>query len=347
MRLVFVTQRVDPDDPVLAATVPKIAALAERVDELSVIARRAVPGALPDSVRVTTFDASDKGRRGLRFAAALTAELRRRPDAMVAHMIPLYAIFAAPLARVFGVRVILWYAHWKAHAPLRLAERLAHAVVSVDRRSFPFDSHKLAAIGHGIDIGQFPCRAEGANGTLRLLALGRYSPAKGLDPVLRGLRTALDRGLDARLEVYGVTGNAFERGHRQELERLAGALALDGRVRLEGPVPRAELPRLFARSDLLVNNMRSGAPDKVVYEASAGCLPVVASNPVFDELFAGLEPQLSFARESPGDLAARLEAFAAVDEAQRARLGRELRDRVRERHSVESWADGILKAAQS
>jgi len=346
LRLVFVTQRVDPDDPVLAATIPKIAALADRVDELSVITRQAVPRALPDEVRVSTFDAPDRLRRGLRFSAVLTAELRRRPDAVVAHMIPLYAILAAPLARARGVRVVLWYAHWKAHVPLRVAERLAHAVVSVDRRSFPLDSRKLTAIGHGIDLDQFPCRVASGDGTLRLLALGRYSPAKGLDPVLRGLRTALDRGLDARLEVHGVAGNALEHRHRQELERLTGELALGGRVRLEGPIPRAELPRLFARSDLLVNNMRSGAPDKVVYEASAGCLPVVASNPVFDELFAGLEPQLSFTRESPADLAARLEAFAAVDEAQRARLGRELRERVQARHSVESWADGILAAAR-
>ena len=39
VRLVFVTQRVDPDDPVLGATVAKIAALAARVDEV-VVARR-------------------------------------------------------------------------------------------------------------------------------------------------------------------------------------------------------------------------------------------------------------------------------------------------------------------
>ena len=39
------------------------------------------------------------------------------------------------------------------------------------------------------------------------------------------------------------------------------------------PVPRAEIPALFATHDALVNNMRAGAPDKVVYEAAAACLP--------------------------------------------------------------------------
>ena len=38
-KLVFVTQAVDPNDPVLAATLPKIRALAALVDEVVVLAR--------------------------------------------------------------------------------------------------------------------------------------------------------------------------------------------------------------------------------------------------------------------------------------------------------------------
>jgi len=348
-RLVFVTQRVDADDPVLAATVPKIAALAARVEEVTVLARAFAASDLPDNVRVRTFDAPGKARRGLRLGALLASELARRPrpQAVVAHMIPLYAIVAAPLARPLGVRTLLWYAHWKAHVPLRLAERLVDAVVSVDRRSFPLPSGKVRPIGHGIAVDDFPCRAPGGDGSLRLLALGRYSPAKGLDVVLRGLRQAVDRGVDARLELHGLAGSPLERRHRGQLETLIGELGLDGRVRLEGPVRHSRLPELFARADALVNNMRAGAPDKVVYEASAGCLPVLASNPVFDELFADLEPALAFRPDSPDELAARLEALARLDADRRAALGRALRERVERRHSVDSWADGILAAART
>jgi glycosyltransferase involved in cell wall biosynthesis len=347
-RLLFVTQRVDPEDPVLAATIPKLRALAERVDELSVLAQRAAPGALPAAIRVRTFDASTRLGRGIRFETALAQELRRRPEAVVAHMIPLYAILAAPLARPLGVRVVLWYTHWNAHPLLRVAERAASAITSVDRRSFPLESRKVRAIGHGIDLRDFPCRAAGGsvNGSLRLLALGRYSPAKGLDVVLRGVRQALDDGLDVRLEAHGSAGNALEREHRRELARLVGELELAERVRLEEPVRRSELPSLFAEADVLVNNMRAGAPDKVVYEAAAGCLPVLASNPVFDELFAGLGAPLAFARERPDELAQRLRAFAGLDTPARAELGRALRERVAARHSVESWADGIVAAAE-
>ena len=109
-------------------------------------------------------------------------------------------------------------------------------------------------------------------------------------------------------------------------------------------MPRAQVPELLARSDILVNNMEAGAPDKVVYEAAAACLPVLASNPVFDELFDGYP--LLFERDSPESLADRLRWFAGLDAARRAEIGRTLRERVAERHSVETWAEGILAAAR-
>jgi glycosyltransferase involved in cell wall biosynthesis len=94
---------------------------------------------------------------------------------------------------------------------------------------------------------------------------------------------------------------------------------------------------------VLINNMEAGAPDKVVYEAAAACLPVLASNPVFDDLFEGYP--LFFERDSPGSLAERLGWFAALSTEERAEIGRTLRRRVATNHSVDTWADGILAAA--
>jgi len=341
-KLVFVTQQVDPEHPALAATVAKIAALARRVDEVAVLAGGAVPGVLPENCRVRTFAAPTKLGRGLRFARALAAELRTRPVAVVAHMCPIYAVLAAPLARPLRVRVVLWYTHWKATPTLRLAERLSSAVTSVDERSFPFRSRKLRAIGHGIDLAEFrPAAPPSPNGTLRVLALGRYSPAKGLDVVLRALART---GADVRLEARGPTLSELERGHRRELERLVSELGLEERVELADALPRAGVPALFARSDVLVNNMRAGAPDKVVYEAAASCLPVLASNPVFDEL---LPAELRFGREDADGLAERLAAFARLPREEREQLGRELRERVERGHSVEAWATRLLEVAEA
>jgi glycosyltransferase involved in cell wall biosynthesis len=328
-RLVFVTQRVDSEHPALAATIPKIRALAQRVDELVVLAQSGNPSDLPADVELRTFGASSRIGRGAKFERVLASALPA--DAVVAHMIPLYVVLAAPLVRPRRIPLVLWFTHWKRSALLRLAERLATAVVSVDRRSFPLDSAKVRPIGHGIDVSEFPCVPARQRERLQALVLGRYSPAKGIETILEAVKSV--EGVD--VELHGGALNELERRHHAELAGHG--------IPLGEAVPRAEVPQLFARSDVLVNNMRAGAPDKVVYEAAASCLPVLASNPVFDELFAGMP--LSFARDDPASLAERLRWLAGLPLDERAALGRTLRERVIVRHSVETWAEGVLEAA--
>jgi glycosyltransferase involved in cell wall biosynthesis len=329
-RLVFLTQSVDPAHPVLAATIPKIRALAERVDEVVVLAQSGGGDGLPGNVQVRTFGASSRAQRVWRFERELARALPA--DAVVAHMIPAYVVLAAPMVRARRTPLLLWYTHWKASSTLRAAARLATAIVSVDRRSFPLASPKVRPIGHGIDVNEFACTDRTGRSGVRALVLGRYSPAKGIETILR----AVQQVDGTEVQLHGVALNGLERRHRTELEKLG--------IPLGDAIPRTQVPELFARSDVLVNNMEAGAPDKVVYEAAAACLPVLASNPVFDELFDGYP--LLFARDSPESLAERLRWFAGLDEGERAEIGRTLRERVAERHSVGTWADGILAAAQ-
>jgi glycosyltransferase involved in cell wall biosynthesis len=344
-KLIFITQQVDPGHPALAATVPKIRALAARVDEVVVLADRTVAGALPDNCRSLSFAARSRAGRGARFQTLLARELRPRPTAVVAHMCPIYAVLAAPLVRPLRVPLLLWYTHWARTRTLETAARVATAIVSVDRRSFPIDSKKVVPIGHGIDLTEFPCVDRPDASDFRLAVLGRYSRAKGLETIVRGARAAIDAGVDVRLELLGPALNAAERAHRAELERLVGELELDKRVRLGHAVLRAEVPGVLARARVLVNNMEAGAPDKVVYEAAASCLPVLVSNPVFDELTDGLGAELMFPRDDPDVLAERIGDLASLDADTRARVGRTLRERVAAGHSVEHWADAVLAVA--
>ena len=339
-KLVFITQQVDPRHPALAATVPKISALADLVDEVVVLADGAVPGVLPENCRVHTFRASHKALRGVRFEAALARELTSlRGGAVVAHMCPIYAVLAAPLVRPLRVPLVLWFTHWRASRLLRAAERASTAVTSVDYRSFPLPSRKLRAIGHGIELREFPCSPPRDGPGTRLLALGRYSTAKGLDVAVAAVPLAGD---DVELHINGPALSEEELAHRSELEQLVAELGLGGRVTIGDPVPRVEIPALFATHDALVNNMRPGAPDKVVYEAGAACLPVLASNPIFDDF---LDPEQRFTRWDPGALAERIRQLSGMSADGRAALGRRLHERVAAGHSVQSWARGILDAA--
>jgi glycosyltransferase involved in cell wall biosynthesis len=267
---------------------------------------------------VHSFAAPTQAARGARYVAALAPELLHKPVAVVAHMSPVFALLAAPLAKPLRVPLLLWFTQQAAGPALRNAERVVDVVLTVDRRSVPLRSDKVRAIGHGIDVGEFVC-ADAPPPPVRALVLGRYSPAKGLETILRAARDA-----DVHVEAHGSdeTFEEYRRGLQREFPE----------AELEAAVPRAELPALFARSHVLVNNMRAGAPDKVVYEAAASCLPVLASNPVFDDL---LPDELRFARDDVDGLA---EKLRTLDVRRRP----ELRDVVARRHSVEHWADGLV-----
>ena len=330
-RIVFVTQAVDPDHPVLAAAVPKIAALARRVDEVTVLALTARPGVLPANCRVATFGAPVQALRGARLGALVARELAvRRPAAVLAHMSPIYALIASRLARPVGVPTLLWYTQWRTNPLLERAVARASVVLTVDEASFPFRSPKVRAIGHGIDVGRFECAEPPGRARPRLLALGRYAEIKGYAALIEAMRE-----VDAELVIHGSLETDADRRHKPVLERLAAEL--DGRVMLGGPLAPKDVPAALAAADALVSGTRGGA-DKVVLEAGASCVPAFSPAAAFAPL---LPDSLHF----DDDLPAKLRAFAALPAAARGELGRNLRDRVVREHSVDGWADRVIEAA--
>ena len=345
-KVVFITQQFDPDDPLLGAVVPQVAALARQVDEVVVVADRIVAAALPANARGRSFHSASKLGRGLRLLDAVARELpgMRRSGVVVAHMCPVYAIVVAPLVRPAQVPLVLWWCHSKVDRVVRTAERVSTQVVSVAPASFPLPSQKLVAIGHATDVAGIPARTPGASGegtTLRALVLGRYGRVKGLSTIVRAARLALDHGVDLRLELYGPATTAEARADREQLERLVAELGLGGQVTLGGPVTHAEAIALLAAADLLVSNTYGGA-DKVVYEAAAAGLPVLSPNRWQADV---LDPELIFHRDDAADLASRIENLAALAPAGRDAIGQRLRERVVRLHSVDSWAAGVLRAA--
>ncbi len=352
MRLVFLTQVLDADHPVLAQTIDMVTALAGRCDEVVVVCDHVGRYTAPDNVRVHTFGASSRLVRGIAFERALAGEIARRrgrPDAVLAHMVPSFATLAAPLCRPLRIPLGLWYTHWHADRSLRIATRLVDVVLSVDRRSFPLQTPKARGIGHAIDVTRFsaPHSPGLAGGPLRLLALGRLTPWKGYTTMLQGLELAAARGLDARLEIRGPVLTEAERAHRDEIVSvIVASPVLRDCAHVEPPVGLDRVAELLSHTDVLLSATQpegGEALDKVVYEAAAAGVPVLSSNVVLDEFLGGLPLRLRFARRDPDDLASALIELEAAGPDVRAAVGLELRRRVVAGHSVESWATAAVQ----
>lgn len=331
MRIVFATQAADPAHPVLGATLAKIRALAARVDEVVVLADSFVAEALPDNCVAHSFAAPSQAGRGVRYVGALAPELLRKPVAVLAHMSPIFALLAAPLARPLRVPLLLWFTQQAAGPSLQAAERVVDRLLTVDERSIPLRSSKVRAIGHGIDVDALPCVPERRPPLRRLLGLGRYAPVKGWETALRAL-TELP---EATLALHGPMLTDDDRAELPRLQSLARELSVDARVSFGAEIPYAEVPNLFGLADAVVNATHGNAADKVVYEAAAACLPVFAASPVFDGL---LPDELRFHGDYPSSLAERIRDY-------RGGAGSQLRERVQAEHSVDHWAERVLEEA--
>jgi len=157
--LAFVTQVLDPSDPLLGFVPTYLRPLSSRVDNLVVIASGFDRSRLISmrkwclsEKRVAT---ADNGVRTLSSHLARLA-LRPGPTVIVAHMCPSYLILAGPIGKVARMRMLLWFAGPWDTLQLRLAERIADAIVTTSPFSYPRNTAKVHAIGQAIDIEAFP-----------------------------------------------------------------------------------------------------------------------------------------------------------------------------------------------
>lgn len=349
-RLIFVTQVLDPADPVLGFTVGWIRALGERCERLVVIANevRVVPVDLgAEVISLGKEHGAPRALRLARYLRGLQRVLSRdRPQALLAHMCPQYLNAAAPLLALYRMPGLLWFAHPRDSWTLRMAERVAAAVLTSLPGAFPFPSSKVRAIGQAIDTAGLDTvpRTEPAE-SLRVLALGRLSPVKGLEAIMKAVSKLVAEGVPADLRIVGPATTPVERTHAAQLSRLATDLGLD--VRFDPPVPAPEVPLVLAASDVLVNGTRAGSGDKVVLEAMAARRLAVWSNPCFDVLARDLPLRLRYREDDPDDLAAVLKELWRAPHTVRLEVANSLARRVQDHHSLDEWADRVIRLVAS
>jgi glycosyltransferase involved in cell wall biosynthesis len=350
--LVFVTQKIDERDPVLGFVPRLVDALAERVDRVAVIANEVAdrPDSFGSNVELVSLGkerGAGRFERGLRYERAVLTAVRDGADAILAHMCPEYLNLAAPIAKARGIPAMLWFAHPARSTTLPVADRLADAVLTSLPGTYPLHSSKVRVIGQATDVDALaPCPVLRRRRALRVVAIGRTSPSKGFDVVIRAVARCVESGLDVVARIVGPSTTPVERRHRAELERLVGGSGLEGRVTIEPGVAPSEVRGVVCACDVLVNAMVAGSGDKVVFEAAALGRPVVVSNPAFGSFLRDVPLALTFAEENADALAERLRAVAAANAATIRSVTDTLSARVAAEHSLDHWADSVVAIAE-
>lgn len=193
--------------------------------------------------------------------------------------------------------------------------------------------NRCVLIENAIDTNMF-FRAREANDAKRALALsgrfligavGRLSPEKGFDVLIRAVGELAREGCDVELAIIG------DGDERDALMQLIRSLGLADRAALVGFRP--DLGGWYEAMDAFaLSSRREGLPN-VVLEAMAMSVPVVATNIAgLPKLIANEENGLLVEPDDVGALASSLRRL--YDNAQlRARLGRTGRETIERRHS--------------
>ena len=375
MRVLLITQEIDENSALLGVTLTWIRHLAPKVDHVAVLALSVGAANLPANVSLYSMGKERSANKLFllrNFYRHLWRLLRRREvDLVFVHMVPRYAILAAPLARLFRVPIVLWNAHGTVSRYLRLAHRLVAVVVTASPESFRINSPKRIVTGHGIDADYFTaaeqeptatadgrrlqtCATDAATdgdialasaGSKVLLTVGRLSRSKDYGTIIQALDLLRSQSpdLDVCLRIIGTPFFADDRAYLTELEEMVRELALEAQVTFIGKVPNRLMVDEYRRCDVLINASHTGSIDKVVLEAMACEKPALTCNESFAPVLANHEGMLMFAPSDPAELAARLSSVLALGESRRSELGRTLRQIVVDDHSVAGLTDRFVE----
>ncbi|GAB4479211.1 MAG: hypothetical protein Kow00124_24530 [Anaerolineae bacterium] len=348
MRVLMLTRQVDREATFFAFTHGWVAALARRVERLEVICQSAGAVDLPDNVSLHSLgkDAGISKGAQLRALQRLLGQLLRHTDVIFSHMIPRYALLAAPGALRFRVPMVQWYTLGHTNLELRLAHAIVRRVVTASRESFPLPSRKVTPIGHGIDFTRFT-PAEGPAAARQVLAVGSLTPWKGIETLIdaAALLTARPGFEDVTFTWLGgeLPAPLTPPGYRAAIEARIAERGLAGRFRLAGPVSYPDLPDLYRGAAALAHLSGTGSIDKAPLEALGCGIPLVATDAVYRDVLGDEAGRLMARPADAADVASRLGDLLALAPEERRALALRLRERAVEQHGLEGMMDRLVR----
>jgi len=339
--------RTDVADTTLGFTTSWINGLARRCEQVVVVTLYAGLVDVEPNVRVFALNRSSRTSRARKVAEFYRLVLRALRttgiDVCFAHMTPRLAALFWPLAKIYRIPVLLWYAHGAVPLELRIAHVLADRCVTSTPAGFRLASEKLFVLSQGIDTDVFspPPPQSGHDYERTALSVGRITPRKHLEEVIESIALVRDEHEDLRLLLAGGPISDADRRYETEIRARARSLNVNGFVEFEGAVPFHRVPDIYRRGAIFLNVSETGSLDKAILESMAsGCIPISRNRS-----FTGIARTegLDFLVPSPGPegIAECLREVLALPAAERDTLRARLREVVVKSHSLNALMDQV------
>ena len=343
MRLLFITQKVDKEDDILGVYHQWIEELAVKMEKLTVVCLYRGRVELPSNVRVYSLGKERIASRFLyliKFYFYLWKSCGEY-DAVFVHMNPEYILLGGAFWKLFRKKIFLWYNHPLGNWRVWLAAKFCQKVFCTSPFAFAANLEHSQIMPVGIDIKKFR-NLEVKKSKNSILYLGRISPIKNIEYLIKAAKILKDRGIDFSLKIVGSPARPEDFTYEKQIRE--SAMDLGEIISFSSAVPNYEAPEIYNNYEIAVNLTDTGSLDKAMLEAMACENLVLVSNKALQVV---LPPKCFFEEKNSSDLADKLEELLKLSQEKKTEWGRNFRQYVINNHDLFKLADRLILEIQS
>lgn len=352
MKLLIITQKYDINDSNLGAFNIWWDKIAQKTDKIYILALEKHSEARSPNMAVFSMGKEKGlGKMGRLFYFYKNLfKILQETDIVFIHMIPLYLILAWLPAKIFGNKIVMWYAGVTMNNWVRIAVWLSDKSLTSQEGALRTKSKKRLIIGHGIDTEKFQITNNKlqSDREITILSVGRITPSKGHDLVIKAIAELIKNGYKLKLKIIGGVIQSYHQDYLNKLKKMIKELKIEENVEFIGKVDYDQMPGYYNQAQILIDAVPAGGFDKVILEAMAsGVVPLTSNEyikPVFSEDF---QEKLFFSEGDCGELELKLKFAIEKRLWENEELVLKLRNVVVENYNLNSFIDKLLHTFNS
>ncbi|MBU1292539.1 glycosyltransferase family 4 protein [Patescibacteria group bacterium] len=268
MRLLFVTQAIDLDDPVLSVYHDWVATLAPKFESVEVICLKKGRQELPENVRVHSLgkENGDGSRFGYSVSfIQLIWKLRKEYDSVFVHMNQEYILLGGLIWKFLQKPVYLWRNHYAGSVLTDIAASFCTKVFCTSKSSYTAKYKKTVFMPVGVDTQRFTPASE-IREPRSILFFARMAPSKRPELLLEAFSKLSEEGIEY---TASFVGSPLKEDEDYYLSLKNNAEQIDSAIKFSPGVTNDKAPEIFQRHEIFVNCSPQGMFDKMLFEASA------------------------------------------------------------------------------